>query len=140
MDRQIFCCFRSRLFINWLTKNVENTSQCIFTNGNRDGSACCDCVHTTNQTICRSHGYTSYRIIAQMLSNLNRKILSIFQRNFDGIVDFRQTAGIELDIQYGADNLSYLTDIFLCHNLNSFYAIFRCKSAGLISLRHLHLR
>ena len=59
---------RGRLdIVDRLSQNVEDTSQCIFTDRNRDRSACRNRIHTSHESVGRTHSDTSYRIVTQML-------------------------------------------------------------------------
>ena len=67
VNRHIFHALRCRLIVDSFTKDIKNSSKCLLTNRNTYRSACVDCLHSSYQTISRTHGYTSYCIITQML-------------------------------------------------------------------------
>ena len=50
-----------------------------------------------------------------MLRHLNGELFSVLQRNPDRIIDLRQIAFLELDVQYGTDDLDDLTHFLVCH-------------------------
>ena len=115
MNRLIFYVSRSRFLINRLTEYIKDSSKCILANRYRDWGTCCHCIHTANQTICRSHGNTSYDVITQMLCDFHNQLAAVFSGNFDGFIDFRQVTFRIFYVQNRTDNLSDFSYIFCCH-------------------------
>ena len=92
MDRP---CLNTRWWINLvnrISQNIEHTSKSILTYRNADRSACSDRIHSTYESVCRSHGDTSDNI--------------------------RQVAFCEFNIQNGTNNLGNFTYI-ICHAIIS---------------------
>ena len=118
MDRP---CLNTRWWINLvnrISQNIEHTSKRILTYRNADRSTCSDRIHSTYESVCRSHGDTSDSIITQVLGDFYYQFFSISGRNFDSIVDLRQVAFCEFNIQNGTNNLGNFTYI-ICHAIIS---------------------
>ena len=129
---------RHRFFVNRLTQYVEHASQSIFSHRNTDRSAGCDCFHSSAQTVCRTHGNTSYRIVSQMLGNFGNQLAAVLTLNPDRLIDQRKLTRLEANIQYGTDDLGDLTNILFCHLVSPlFYNEIRFSCMPMISHWHL---
>ena len=106
MNRLITYAFRNGFIINGFTKYVKHTSQCIFSYRYGNGRTCCLRIHSSHQSVSRSHGDTSYRIITQMLCYLDCQIGTIRASDPDCFIDLWKVPFFELNIEYGTDNLS----------------------------------
>ena len=115
----LYFCGGSNL-INWFTQYIKHTPQSLLANWNGNSRSSCFCVHSPNQSVCRTHGNTSHCIITQMLGNLNHQFFSLFERNIDGFIDLRETAFGKFNIQNGPDNLSDFTYIFSWHTFTPY--------------------
>ena len=115
VNRLIALCFGSRFIIYRFAKNVEHTSKCALTNRNRNRCACCNGIHPSYKSVSRSHGDTSYRIVTQMLCNLDCELCIITSRNFNRIVNFRKLSLLKLNVENRTDNLGNFTYYLICH-------------------------
>ena len=115
MDRKILLHRRLLLIVNGLSQHIENTPQRILSHryGNRRAGR--NRVHAASQTIRTSHSDTFYRIIAKILSHLHHQPAAVIQRNLDGLVDFRNLALGELDVDNRTDDLCDFANILFCH-------------------------
>ena len=56
-----------------------------------------------------------------MLSNFYNEFSAVFERNVNCIVNLRQMAFLEFDIQYGTDNLCDFTNIITCQLFSPYF-------------------
>ena len=115
MDRQMRFHLRLLLIINGFAQNVENTSQGLFANRNADRRASCYCFHASHKSVCASHGDAADSIVTQMLRYLSSQCGPILCFDADRLIDLRQLALAELNIQNGTDDLRHLAYILFCH-------------------------
>ena len=117
MNRLIGNLRRSRFIINYFAKDIENTSQCLFSYRYCNRSSGCNCIHSPYKTISRTHGDTSHCIISKVLRYFHNQNTAVFGVYFNCFINFRQVALRELNIQYGTDDLSDFSDCCFCHFL-----------------------
>ena len=126
MNRLKSLCLWHRFVIYRFAKYIEHTPKCTLTNGNRDRRACRNSVHSSHQSVRRSHGDTSHCIITQMLCNLDRQFCTITSCNLNGIVQLWELSLAELYIKNRTDNLGNFTNYLICHLfVSSLSIIFR---------------
>ena len=115
VDRKLFLRFRSFFIVDRLSQNIENSSKCLLTDRHHDRSAGRYGIHAADKTVGGTESDASYRIITEMLGNLNREDPAILCGDLNGVIDLRQPALGNFDIQNGTDDLSNFTNVFLCH-------------------------
>ncbi len=114
MDSPSFVRLRSWLVVNRLAQQVEYSSQSIFSYWNGDRRTCVHRFNASYKTVGGSHGDTSYNVVAYMLCDLADKGLAV-KLDFYCIQKIRKVFLCKLDIDYRADDLNNLADIFLRH-------------------------
>ena len=62
-------------------RDIEDSSQCLFADRYGNRSACCDRIHSSYQSVSRSHGNTSDSIVAQMLCHFYNELLPFSPRS-----------------------------------------------------------
>ena len=115
MDRPVILYRRSGLFVNRLTQQVENTSQCFLADRNLNRAACIYSILAADKAIRTAHCNAANGIIADMLCDLKNKTLSV-EIYFNCIQQFREMLLLKANVHDGTDNLHNLSDIL--HNSN----------------------
>ena len=118
MDRKLLFCLRLLFIVDGLAQYVENTSQRILSHRDHDRSSGGHGFHTADKAVCGTQSDTSYRIVTKMLGNLHHKRAPVLPGDLNGVIDLRKSALGKLNIQNGTDDLSDLTNAFLCHPLS----------------------
>lgn len=117
VDRELFLRLRSFFIVDRLSQNIENSSKCLLTDRHHDRSTGRNGIHAADKTVGGTESDASYRIITEMLGNLNREDPAILCGDLNGVIDLRQPALGKFDIQNGTDDLSNFTNVFLSISL-----------------------
>ena len=82
--------FRGRQIVNRLAQKIEHSRKSFLAHRNRNSLARINSVDTSHKSVCRAHGYTSYYIVAYMLSHLNNELfaLVVYLNGIVKLIDF----------------------------------------------------
>jgi hypothetical protein len=101
------------LFIDRLTQHVDQPSQGLTTDGNRNRGSRVLHIHAASQTVRRRHRDAADAVFTKVRRNFERDphgwlpgSLILFLRHLERIVDVRQLTGRELHVDHGADDLN----------------------------------
>jgi len=110
MDRGTMVDIRKRnVFIDEVAGDVEDTTEHLFSNRNRDGFAGIGKAHAALETVRGGHRNSAHPAVAEVLLNFENQLgIDTVENVFDlkCVVDFRQFAGFgEIGVDDGADDL-----------------------------------
>lgn len=105
----MICISKCNVFVNEVTRDVENTSEHLFADRNRDGFSGIREAHSTLETVRGGHRNGAHPAITEVLLNFENQLgINPVENIFDlkRVVDFRQFAGFgEISVDDGADDL-----------------------------------
>ena len=110
MDRRAMIWIGKRdVFIHEVTSDVEDTTEHLFADRNRDGFTGIGEAHAALETVRCGHRNCAHPAVAEVLLNFENQLgIDAVENVFDlkCVVDFRQFAGFgEISVDDGADDL-----------------------------------
>lgn len=111
MDRRTMVCISKRnVFVHEVTSDVEDTSEHLFADRNRDGFTGIGEAHAALETVRGGHGDRAQPAVAEVLLHFQHEVgfnAIDVEANFQRIENGGQVAGFgEVGIDNGADDLN----------------------------------
>ena len=115
VDGPVLLRLRSRLIVYRVAQKVEYTAKALLAYRNLDGLSGIQGLCSSDETVSGVHGDTADRIVADLLCHLNGQLRTVVI-DFNGVQQRRQLVVSKPDVQYGAGDLHYLTNVFFTHS------------------------
>ena len=113
VNGRIFHILRCGLVIDRLAQHVEYTAQGLLTYRYAYGCACCDRIHSSYQSVSRTHSHATHCIITQMLRNFYHQCSIVISLDADSFV-YLGKIPVKLNVQHCTDDLCQSAFLF-CH-------------------------
>ena len=107
VDRQALGDRHRALLVDRLAQDVEDAAQGDLADRDRDRAAGVDDVDAAGKAVRGGHGHAADPVVAQVLLDLADDLHAVAAYDLDGVVDPRQLAGRELDVDDGAGDLDH---------------------------------
>jgi len=104
MDGQQLDTLDRTTLIDGLANDVHNTAKSIFADGDLNGSAGIDDFLTTDETLGTVHGDCPDGVLTQVGGDFEDETAAVEVLDFEGIENWGQVFGVELDVDDGADD------------------------------------
>jgi hypothetical protein len=108
VDRQGLAAVDRLLAVDRVAEDVEHPPERHFADRDRDRAARVEDVDAAGKPVGRGHGNRPDPVVAEMLLDLADEVGHALPLDRDGVVDRRQAAGRELDVDDGTGDLDHL--------------------------------